>query len=196
MPRRDLTQERTAQILDAFERCVLQYGLEGSSLERVAEEAGVKRSILRHYIGNRSALISALVERLVKKYSEQLEKLVAYLPRKDRAQKLLAWLFSPTPSGMSEESIIFGKLVVEAGQYPKIQELLGQSMEEFIQVVATQLNLAFPQASRKNCWTVASGIIALYSNYEALAPLQLPDTHRKTAYECARRLIDTLEPLP
>ena len=195
MPRRDLTQERTAQILDAFERCVLQYGLEGSSLERVAEEAGVKRSILRHYIGNRSALISALVERLVEKYSRQLEQLVAYLPQKDRAQKLIAWLFSPAPSGVSEESLIFGKLIVEAGQYPEIQELLGQSMEEFIQLVATQLNLAFPQANRKNCWTVASGIIALYSNHEALTPLQLPDTHRKAAYECARRLIDTLEPL-
>ena len=193
MPRRDLTEERTAQILDAFEKCIVQYGLKGSSLERVAEEAGVKRSILRHYIGNREALISAMVEGLVEKYRRQLEALVSCLPATNRAQKLLEWLFSPSSSGVGEESVIFGKLIIEAGKFPKIQALLSQSMEEFIQTVATQLKLAFPHASRKKCWTAASGIVALYSNYEALAPLQLPDTHRKAAYECARRLIATLE---
>ena len=54
MGRPDLTEVRTAEILDAFERCVARFGLEGSSLERDAEEAGMKRSILRHYIGNRN----------------------------------------------------------------------------------------------------------------------------------------------
>ena len=60
MGRPNLTEVRTAEILDAFERCVARYGLEGSSLERVAEEAGVKRSILRHYIGNRDEMITGL----------------------------------------------------------------------------------------------------------------------------------------
>lgn len=199
MPRRDLTQERTAQILDAFEQCVLRYGLEGSSLERVAEEAGVKRSILRHYIGNREALIRAMVERLVEKYRRQLESLAAYLtqgPDKNRVPTLLEWLFSPSSGGVGEESIIFGKLITEAGRYPAMQRLLRQSMEEFIQTVATQLTFAFPHANRKNCWTVAAGVVALYSNDEALAPLRLPAAHQKAAQECARRLVATLTPSP
>jgi hypothetical protein len=29
------------------------FGLEGSTLERVAEHAGMKRSVVRHYLGNR-----------------------------------------------------------------------------------------------------------------------------------------------
>ena len=41
MGRPNLTEVRTSEILDAFERCVARFGLEGSSLERVAEEAGI-----------------------------------------------------------------------------------------------------------------------------------------------------------
>ena len=32
MPRRDLTEERTEQILEAYERCVARFGLEGTHL--------------------------------------------------------------------------------------------------------------------------------------------------------------------
>ena len=38
MGRPSLTEVRTVEILDAFERCVARYGLEGSSLERIAED--------------------------------------------------------------------------------------------------------------------------------------------------------------
>ncbi|MEM7233345.1 MAG: helix-turn-helix domain-containing protein, partial [Planctomycetota bacterium] len=72
MPRRDLTKERTEQILDALERCVVHFGLGGTSLERIAEEAEMKRSILRHYVGNRDDLIVAMAERLAARYRRQL----------------------------------------------------------------------------------------------------------------------------
>ena len=73
MGRPDLTETRTTEILDAFERCVGRYGLDGSSLERIAEEAGMKRSILRHYVGNRTDLIHALTDRVVAGYRSQLQ---------------------------------------------------------------------------------------------------------------------------
>ena len=65
MPRPDLTEQRTAEILDAFERCIVRHGLDGSSLEKIGEEAGMKRPILRHYVGNREALVMALAERVI-----------------------------------------------------------------------------------------------------------------------------------
>ena len=38
MPRPSVKAERTEEILDAFERCVARYGVEGSTLERIAEQ--------------------------------------------------------------------------------------------------------------------------------------------------------------
>ena len=35
-----------------------------SSLEKVADQAGMKRPIIRHYVGNRDDLILALTERV------------------------------------------------------------------------------------------------------------------------------------
>ena len=43
VPRPSLAAERTAQILDAFARCIGTHGLEGTSLQRIADEAGVQR---------------------------------------------------------------------------------------------------------------------------------------------------------
>ena len=65
--RRSLASTRRPQILRAFEACVLRYGLEGSSLERIAQEAGVRRSLIRHYFGNRNELTEALIEGVIER---------------------------------------------------------------------------------------------------------------------------------
>lgn len=53
---------RRPQILDAFAACVARYGIDGSTLDRVAEEAGVTRALVRHYLGNRDEVVVALAE--------------------------------------------------------------------------------------------------------------------------------------
>jgi len=39
MARKKLDEERIPQILDAFERCIMKYGIAETSLVRVAQEA-------------------------------------------------------------------------------------------------------------------------------------------------------------
>ena len=194
MPRRDLTEERTAQILDAFARCVVQYGLDGTSLEQVAKEAGVKRSILRHYVGNRDALINAMVERVVTKYAQQLEAMVAYLPEagNERIETLLSLLFEPEPDESAQEAFVFETLIAAAGRYPQLRARLREPIEEFVDTVADQLELVFPHAQQQRCWTVACGIVSLYLTHASLAPLALPQAHTEAALESARCLVASL----
>ena len=82
MPRPSVKTERTAEILDAFERSVARFGVEGSTLERIAEEAGLRRSLLRHYVGNRDDLLDALVERFLERSSREMDVLFAALPER------------------------------------------------------------------------------------------------------------------
>jgi len=72
MGRKSLKAERVTQILDAFERCMEKKGLESTTLENVAEEAGVARRIIRHYVGNRDDLIQAAVERIINNFTHQV----------------------------------------------------------------------------------------------------------------------------
>ena len=92
MPRRSLKEERRSQILDAFEICVARYGVEGATLERVAEEAGLARPLIRHNVGNREDLLDALLERYLESSEHSMRQLLAALP-----WSITGRCWSPTP---------------------------------------------------------------------------------------------------
>ena len=55
MGRKSLAEIRKTEIVDAFAICIREKGFE-VGLEQVAQRAGVKRQIITHYFGRRSAL--------------------------------------------------------------------------------------------------------------------------------------------
>ncbi len=67
MARPSKAEERKEQILDAFERCVVETGLQGITLERVAKEAELPRSLVRHFVGNRDDMVEAVFERFMRR---------------------------------------------------------------------------------------------------------------------------------
>lgn len=69
MGRPSLAEERLTQILDAVGRCIARFGVEGMTLEQVAAEAGLSRSHVRHYAGNRADLIDRFRRRLIERYA-------------------------------------------------------------------------------------------------------------------------------
>lgn len=60
MARPSVEQERRAEIFDAAARCVVKFGLSRLTLEKIAEEAGMSRGHIRHFVGNRDDLIVGL----------------------------------------------------------------------------------------------------------------------------------------
>jgi len=60
-----MAKQRRAQIIDAFYRCIKRDGLQNASTRRIAEEAGVKPSILHHYFKDRDEMIEELVKNVV-----------------------------------------------------------------------------------------------------------------------------------
>ena len=67
MARPSKAEERKEQILDAFERCVVRTGLQGITLEKVAREAELPRSLVRHFVGNRDEMVEAVFERFMRR---------------------------------------------------------------------------------------------------------------------------------
>lgn len=59
------TEERSEEIMQAFETCVLRKGLLATTLADVADESGLPRSLVRYFIGNRDEMVDRLVERLM-----------------------------------------------------------------------------------------------------------------------------------
>jgi AcrR family transcriptional regulator len=75
MARKKLDEERIPQIIDAFERCIMKYGIAETSLERVAKEAKISRTTIHHYIGGRKDLIKAAHKRFADTWLENIGRL-------------------------------------------------------------------------------------------------------------------------
>ncbi len=192
MPRPDLTEERTALILDAFARCVARQGLDATSLENVADEAGVKRSILRHYIGNRDDLVLALAERSLGKYRADVATMVASMPDNRPAHALLDYLFWDDGEDYAEDVQVVEAMIAAAARDDHLRTLVKAWFDDFIQAVADILCRHFPSADKSRCWSVAYGVVGIYYNHESLAQLNLPDTYRRAARAAAESLVETL----
>ena len=67
MGRPSISVERRKTILDAFERCVLRLGLTETSLDDVAEETGLPRSVVRYFVGNRDDMVALLIDRMIER---------------------------------------------------------------------------------------------------------------------------------
>lgn len=68
-------EERRNEILAAFEACVFRKGFERTTLDDVAAAANQPRSLVRHHIGNREDMVSALVDRLLDRSSARIDRI-------------------------------------------------------------------------------------------------------------------------
>ncbi|MCR9240091.1 MAG: TetR/AcrR family transcriptional regulator [Rhodobiaceae bacterium] len=65
MARAKIEDERKEQILQAFETCVIRHGLAKTTLQKVADEAGLPRSLVRYFVGNRDSMVDLLIARMI-----------------------------------------------------------------------------------------------------------------------------------
>lgn len=72
MPRPKIDEERRTQILNALEACVVRNGIAKTTLANVAEEAGLPRSLVRYFMGNRDDMILKLFDRIVERGEVEL----------------------------------------------------------------------------------------------------------------------------
>lgn len=103
MPRAKMDTTRQEQILAALEACILEKGLAQTSLNDVAEQAGLARPLVRHFVGNRNVMVERLFERLIDRGEAQLEALSAskHPPSlKQRVDLLFGDLFSNRASNV------------------------------------------------------------------------------------------------
>ena len=196
MPRPSLETVRREEILEAFVRSVACFGLEGATQERIAEAAGVKRPILRHYLGNRDAMIAALIDHLADRFDAETAALGRALPHDvsgaGRVEAMLELLFGPRSATPAETVLAFQAIVAAAPRYPKARTAMLASVTRFHDLVEAELSAAYPKAPADEIAAVAFGLVSLTFNLDALAPLRPPRAWRSAAGRAARSLVETL----
>ena len=192
MPRTSLKEVRSEQILAAYATCITRYGFEGATQERIAEQAGVKRSILRHYLGNREEMIGALIDHVGKDWKTQTEELVKALPHNQRASVLLEILFDKNYAADRNSILILHALIAAAEQYPGINSMLIDWTSQFVQMVETELRIEYPDVADDLIFSVAFGVVGIYFNIDSFALHGPPDEWWAASKHAAQLIVNSL----
>ncbi len=191
MPRPSLKDTRREEILEAYGRCVAQYGVDGATLERTAEEAAMARSLIRHNVGNKEALLDAFVDWFLAKSLEASDVMFAALPQRNRLETLIEWLFTPGHND-AHSTRVTNALVVAAGDQNGIAERLNVSIESFTQRLSAELAMARPRSNTEEQRAAAVGLAALYFNFDALQELGGGSDLARSSRDAARLLLKAL----
>ncbi|MEM8813747.1 MAG: TetR/AcrR family transcriptional regulator [Pseudomonadota bacterium] len=191
MGRPSVKSERRQQILDAYEACVARYGVEGASLEVIAETAGLARPLIRYNVGNRNDLLEALVERFLSRFDDAVNRTIAALPASGAADKFIDWLFDPTYS--DTRSVLVAEALIAASQNdPALAERMRAWTRRFSAAIKEVLEVDHAANDPDVLDAVSTGIAGIYFNSECLTPLGPMKDVRQASKRAAKLLLGVL----
>ena len=192
MARPDVRDKRRDQILDAFEEIVARNGIEGATLARTAEVAGLARPLIRHNIGNREDLVAALVERFLEKSRDAMDGMLNELPPEKAIHVLVDWLFDKSYSD-PQLVRISSALITASADDPRLARKMRSWLREFIDRITFALSASYPDAGKDRVDAVAAGLTGIYFNIESLYPLGDIQSVSQASRNAALLLVTSLE---
>lgn len=158
MGRRSLKEERVGQILLALFTSLEQYGYAGTTLERVSKISGMSRSHIRHYVGNREALLKAGAHAFF--VHDEVE-----IPENEDVEEqrraVLEWLFGDDFVEPGRPNRIVRAFFDASNDYPNISKIVGNSYEHRYTSIAALLRRSIPTADEAEIRRRASVILLL-----------------------------------
>jgi len=193
MGRKNLTIERQTLILDAMERCIVKYGLQGTTLANIADEAGVNRGLIHHYIGNRDDVIRLMVERLLDRYQASFKDYAATRPESNHAEIIVDYYFDAWFELAPEDDAIIHELLAESERSQHIRQVLLTLYDGGENMIARELMRHFPNADIDKLHSVAYSLMSLAFAHATLAWLGLPQSQRYDVRSVAANMVQSLQ---
>ena len=126
--------ERRSQILDAARRVLIAAGPEGASPAAVAQEAGVTRGLVHHYLGTKRELYLAVVEDLAAALPEMVRTDLRDAPVEEMVEaNLTAWL-----DGIERDRDLWTALLgaETVGRDPEVEAIMSRARDEAVERMA------------------------------------------------------------
>lgn len=192
MARKNRSEEKRRQILDAYVECVVKHGLERTSFAEIADELGMDRSSMYHYFSSKEELVSQWVEYIGQFYTDRMEQAVASLPERNRGRELVKMMFNSFHQPVY--SLVIDEISVLANRDKKARELIAKFYNRIEIEILTVLEHAYPDTTLSLRQNVASAILQLVEGSTVLESLGCNDHHARYAEEAALFLLARLEP--
>jgi AcrR family transcriptional regulator len=195
MGRPSLAAQRREQILDAMTRCVGEYGLEGATLERVAEASGFSRGHIRHYLGNREEMIRQFEDRLTDRYIQRMRDVDAAAGPGERGAALVQHLFGEEWAPNDDNGAI-NALMWAAARNEQVREHLRATYLTMERIMTRALSADYPQAPAAECAATAYTLVCLAFAHSTLMELAFPASRDRTISGVTAGLLSRLASWP
>ncbi|MEV6342686.1 TetR family transcriptional regulator [Actinoplanes sp. NPDC051851] len=192
MGRPSMAAERTEQIMRATGRCLGKHGLAGTTLERVAEESGLSRSHVRHYVGNRDDLLRKYANWLFTGYEAEFIGRIAKAPEREKLPIAMDYLFSSGFLPISDDDTIIRELVAAGVADESIRATMQGHYSQAIQSVEEAVGAEYPSASPGARRSAAYGLWCLAMGNSMMAELRLPVASGGLVRTAAESLLEQL----
>ncbi|UOQ55956.1 TetR family transcriptional regulator [Leucobacter allii] len=156
MARPSVADERREQIIDATLRTIVEHGISGTTLDRIADAAGMSRGHVRHFVGNRDQLLLDTARAFYADDQGALAVLPGQVQDLDGAvDHLFGEVFAATGA---ENAIVFG-FVDLARTTPEIAAVLTQAYSSARRRLAELIAVAKPHLAPEMHEVAAQGVL-------------------------------------
>lgn len=186
MARPSVAAERTQQIIDATIRTIATHGITGTTLDRIAEEAGMSRGHVRHFVGNRDALLAVTARSF---YFGDDEGSAILPARVSSVGDAIDYLFGEEFAAPgSENAVVFG--LIEAGRTdPAIAAILEQAYTGAEETIRNLLAAERPDLSPAVRAHLAYGLVSMALHNVFMNDIQASDTRTADARAAAEWML-------
>jgi len=160
MGRKSLKDEKTNIILDAFERCIEMKGLQSTTLDNIAEEAGMARRMIRHYVGNRNDLIDVGVDRILKKFDTAIQEAIERGDQNERFDTAVDYIFSEEFNSLPATKLVAALLPVSLYD-SQVQKAIKSLYDSFHLGLDNELEKHLPSTDKSKRLQVAYSVMCL-----------------------------------
>ena len=136
---------RRQEILDAAARCVSAYGLEGTTLQRIADEAGITRSNLAHFIGSRDEIVDAAFTQGIQNFVVDMKARVAGLAPPERLPAFIESLLD-NPAEVPRSAAKLNALSAAAEHDEHARDVLSEGLRDVDAWVREMIEDRYPRA--------------------------------------------------
>lgn len=184
-------EERSAEIMQAFELCVARKGLKQTTLADVAAQAGLPRSLVRYFMGNRDEMVDRLIERLLSRAEESLSRIRDEAGNAGLDRLLDAYCGEVFGNDLS--NTVVGELWKLSEEDEHVRERLNGVYDYAIRLVADAMRREGVGASDADRWSAGFSVVSLVLGETVLRDFGLEPARSNAIREAAGRIVDGMK---
>ncbi|MEO0375401.1 MAG: TetR/AcrR family transcriptional regulator, partial [Cyanobacteria bacterium P01_A01_bin.17] len=180
------------EMANAFEQCILERGIEGTSFQHIAQVLGMDRKMVSHYFGNREALVDAMTEQIVEGFDLRISEALASLESSVSVMELVDAFYEQT-NASEHTDILWTEICAYATRSETVRDRLRQSYNKMFQVVGEALEREYPHVSQEQAQTAAYAIATLLDRSPTFEWIGVKGEPMELARVAIKQVLEKLE---